>query len=234
MSGLDGELLANDQPATAVMLNSAWRWLQGMAATRGVETFIRVGNDYRVARVGIARPGRPGAAGLDRMHGWGKRIRPAGASAGPDPAAVGSAARPSAVGGSAGVHALRTMEQATDGLPGYIDCHVYDWREDGLYFFAETYQQDMQIRYSAFRAPLDPLNDAQMVEMMMCEDCLSARVAYEYASLRDATAAPRMATMATEAFEVIAQRSGRREGQANDSPAARGDGSALGTGGTGR
>jgi hypothetical protein len=88
-------------------------------------------------------------------------------------------------------YGFQLMVQATDGLPPFLDCNQYEWRDDGLYFYGATFAQDFKMSYSAYRPPLDINYPDRQVPMMMCEDCLGARVAFEYASARGATQAQR-------------------------------------------
>jgi hypothetical protein len=103
------------------------------------------------------------------------------------------------------------MTQAQDGLPRWFDFNVYDWRHDGLYFSAPAYQRDLLIRYSAALIDLDITLPDQQVPIMMCEDALGSRVAFEFANARGAVQAPSVKQWADDAFEIIVQRTTRRK-----------------------
>jgi hypothetical protein len=101
------------------------------------------------------------------------------------------------------------MAQAVDGLPTHLDCNVYDWREDGIYFYGADYAQDWKFRYSAYRPNLDITQPDSLVSMMMCEDCLGSRIAFEFANARGAVQAPAMQAWAETAFNTTSQRATR-------------------------
>jgi hypothetical protein len=42
MNGTEGDLLANDAPASQTYLTAAWRWYQARCDTAGVQTFKKV------------------------------------------------------------------------------------------------------------------------------------------------------------------------------------------------
>lgn len=212
---LSGDLLTDDAPYTGTILNTAWRWLQGRAYTAGVEAYIQeiVINSFPVQSI-------PDPS-LQAFIGWlgcGDGVNQFETPALPQdliqPLSVWR--RRSVQVNSDGSQALNTsnfilMSQATDGLPPYLEYNTYDWRQDGLYFFAQTFPQDFRIRYAAYRPDLDITQPQSSVSMMMCEDVMSARVAYEYANLRGAAQAPAMMQMSEDAFQIIAQRTSRRK-----------------------
>jgi hypothetical protein len=105
------------------------------------------------------------------------------------------------------------MTQATDGLPAYLDCNVYEWRDDGLYFYGANFAQDFKMSYSAYRPPLNIMEPDALVPMMMCEDCLGARVAFEFANSRGAAQATTMEAWAETAFTTTSLRSTRIKGR---------------------
>lgn len=213
MNDVDGDLLSNDAPYAQTFLTSAWKWYQARCDTAGVQTFIRsvmlsglparatndVGNEGWITWTGCSD-------GVNQFDGpvlpqdmispksiWRRRSLPLNSD--------GSTPENS--------HALELMTQAVDGLPVYLDTNVYDWREDGIYFYGTNYAQDWKFRYSAYRAPLDITQPDLLVPMMMCEDCLGARVAFEFANARGATQAPAMEAWAETAFNTTSQRATR-------------------------
>jgi len=215
-SDISGDLLTDDAPYTPTILNTAWRWLQGVAYTAGVET-------YRQEIVLFQIPARAvddtAYQSFINWQGCGDGQNQFDSPAMPQdmiqPLTVWR--RPSMTLNADGSQAINTspfwlMEQAIDGLPVYLNTNVHDWRQgDGLYFFGEDYAQDMRVRYAAYRADLDITQPTSLVPMMMCEDALSARIAYEYTSLRGAEQAPAMKQMSEDAFQVIAKRSTQRK-----------------------
>lgn len=205
---LSGDLLADDAPATGTLLNAAWRWLQGKAYTAGVETPIQ-----EVVLSGLPARGSSDTQFQayvtwlgcgDGLNQYEQPILPQDMI---QPLSVWR--RQSGQNGSFGL-----MTQATDGLPVWMDSNVYDWRQDGMYFYAASYAQDLRIRYAAFWPELDIKKPQTSVRMMMCEDCLSARIAFEYANLRGAAGAAGLSQMAEDAFATIAQRTSRRKQRA--------------------
>ncbi len=205
---LSGDLLTDDAPYTGTMLNSAWRWLQASAYTSGVETPIET----------VVLFGLPMRASNDVAYpafvSW------TGCSDGVDaydtPALPQNVIQPISVkrrySGSMG--GFCPMKQAEAGLPEGLDCDVYDWSTDTLFFYGSTQAQDMRIRYAAFSPDLDITKPTQQIPMMGCEDCLSARIAFEYASARGAVGAQAMMQMSLDAFATIAQRTSRRKQRA--------------------
>lgn len=212
---LAGDLLTDDAPYTGTILNTAWRWLQGRAYTAGVETYIQeiIIHSFPVRSI-------PDTS-YQAFIGW--QGCGDGVNQFDTPALPQDLIQPLSVwrrmamqlneDGSVPVNTAHytLMNQAQDGLPTYLDFNTYDWRQDGLYFYAASFTQDFRIRYAAYRAALDISNPSSLVPMMMCEDVMSARVAYEYANLRGAVQAPAMMQMSEDAFQIIAQRTGRRK-----------------------
>ena len=201
---LDGNLLSNNQPYTNTILQAAWRWLQTKCAVAGVETFIR--STYI--------QGIPAAAKQDTAYecyltweGCGDGVFQYEAPGLPPDLIL-----PLHIGyrQSGTQNNFNDLDQALDGLPRYLNVNVYDWRDDGMYFYGWSVAADIKLRYAAYRAPLnlgDPQNQATI---MFCEDALSARIAYEFANLRGAAQAPAMMQAAEDAFDVIAQRTARK------------------------
>jgi hypothetical protein len=212
MNDVDGDLLSNDAPYSQTYLTAAWKWYQARCDTAGVQTFIRsvllsgiparanndVGNEGWITWTGVSD-------GVSQYEGpvlppdmispksiWRRRSLPQGE----DGPAINS-------------QGFELMTQAIDGLPTHLDTNVYDWREDGIYFYGADYAQDWKFRYSAFRAPLDITLPDSVVPMMMCEDCLGSRVAFEFANSRGAAQAPVMEAWAETAFNTISQRATR-------------------------
>ena len=203
-----GDLLADDAPYTQTILNSAWRWLQRRLATAGVETYIREVFLTQLPIQAVQDVASQAWIGwLGCSDGLNQYQTPSLPQDMILPLSVWQ--RASNLLGPSGDFCL--MTQAQDGLPSWFDYRVYDWRDDGLYFYPQTYLQDWRLRYSAYRPPLDITQPNLTVGMMMCEDCLSARIAYEYSSLRGAAATPQMAQLAEDALQVIVQGSSRRK-----------------------
>jgi hypothetical protein len=206
MNDAEGDLLTNDAPYAGTYLNSAWEWYQARCDTAGVQTFIR--------SVGIF--GLPARSNDDVSNeGW---ITWTGCSDGvfqfDTPTLPQDMISPKSIWrrkstGSINPAEFELMEQAIDGLPARLDCNVYDWREDGIYFYGANYAQDWKFRYSAYRAALDITRPDDLVPMMMCKDCLGARVGFEFANARGATQAPAMEAWAETAFNTTSQRATR-------------------------
>lgn len=214
MNDTEGDLLSNEAPASQTYLTAAWKWYQARCDTAGVQTFIR----------SIPIYGIPAMANCDVANEcW---ITWSGCSDGVNqfdaPVLPQDMISPKSIwrrmsvpGGATNPTPFCLMEQATDGLPVWLDCNVYDWREDGIYFYGTNYPQDWKFRYSAYRAPLDITQPASIVPMMMCEDCLGARVAFEFANSRGATQAAAMEAWAETAFSTISLRATRIKGRQN-------------------
>lgn len=219
MNDTAGDLLANDAPASQTYLTAAWKWYQARCDTAGVQTFIKsimlyglparatndVGNESWITWAGVSD-------GVNQYTGpvlpqdmispksiWRRRYQT------PD----------SSGGNTLNTSPLNLMVQATDGLPVWLDTNVYDWRDDGIYFYGTTFAQDWKLRYSAYRLPLDITMPDTVVPMMFCEDCLGARIAFEFANSRGAVQAPAMEAWAETAFNTVSQRATRIKGRQN-------------------
>lgn len=219
MNDVSGDLLSNDAPYAQTFLTSAWKWYQARCDTAGVQTFIKsvmihglpqrssndVGNESWITWAGCSdgvfqfvQPVLPQDM-ISPKSIWRRRyVQPDG-----DGYQTLNANR------------FELMAQATDGLPAYLDPNVYDWRADGIYFYGASYAQDWKFRYSAYRAPLDITMPDNLVPMMMCEDCLGARVAFEFANARGAAQSPAMEAWAETAFNTTSQRATRIKGRQN-------------------
>lgn len=215
-NSIEGDLLTDDAPYTQTLLNSAWRWLQARAYSAGVETPIQEAVLYGVPVQASQDPANQAyLTWIGCSDGVNQFDTPALPQNLIQPLSVwrrqsnGSPTEnPDAPLNTA---MFNLMEQATDGLPVWLNYNIYDWRADGLYFYANAYAQDFRIRYAAFRPDLIITRPTDPVPMMMCDDCLSARIAYEYANLRGAPQAGQMQQLAEDAFNSIAQRTSRRK-----------------------
>lgn len=206
MNDTSGDLLSNDAPYSQTYLSAAWHWYQDKCADAGVETLIKE----------IVLYGLPATASndpADKAH-----VTWMGCSDGVNqfetPALPQDLIQPLSVWRrQSGTQApFQLMTQAKDGLPTCFDYTVYDWRDDGMYYYASNYTQDFQIRYSAYRAELLLSQPLSLVPMMRCENCLGARVAFEFANARGAAQAPQMEQWAEKAFqEGAAQRTSKRK-----------------------
>jgi len=211
-----GDLLSNDSPASQTYLTAAWKWYQGRCDTAGVQTFIKHVTIYGIPQRendDVANEAWMNWAGCsDGVNQFESPVLPQDMIS---PKSVWR--RKSQVQNAGVVNTARffLMEQATDGLPVLLDCNVYDWRDDGLYFYGASFAQDWKFRYSAYRLPLDITKPDSQVPMMMCEDCLGARVAFEFANSRGAAQAPAMEAWAETAFSTISQRATRIKGRQN-------------------
>jgi len=204
-----GDLLADDVPASQTYLTSAWQWLQRMCATAGVETFKRETTLFGIpARAsedianqswitwsgcydGVQQYETPGLP-QDMILPLSLWRRQSGTTA-----------------------YFLQMILANDGLPRLFDTNIFDWREDGVYFYGELWPQDFQLRYSAYRAPLDITRPTDPVPIMMCDDCMGWRVAFEFANARGSDQAPQLKGLADDAFTTIKQGSTQRRQRQN-------------------
>lgn len=216
MNSTEGDLLANDAPASQTYLTAAWKWYQARCDTAGVQTFKRTTTLF----------GIPQRANNDVANeAW---ITWSGCSDGVNqfdgptlpndlisPKSFWQRKSQIANQDSINTAPFHLMTQAVDGLPVFLDCNVYEWREDGLYFYGATYAQDFKFSYSAYRPPLDITQPDSEVPMMMCEDCLGSRVAFEFANSRGSTQAPAMEAWAETAFTTISLRATRIKGRQN-------------------
>jgi hypothetical protein len=207
---LSGELLADYQPYTETLLNSAWRWLQTRCANSGIESQTREIEIYGV-------PASPNMGALNQA--W---ITWLGCSDGVNqyetPVLPRDLILPLKIWRrTAGTQeSFGPMNQADDGLPAVLSPGVYDWRDyDGMYFHPVSRAQDFRIRYSSARPDLILANTNDLVPMMFSQGALSARLAYEFTNLRGAAQAPAMAQLADDEFDMIAQRTGRKNQRRN-------------------
>lgn len=201
----DGTLLTNDAPYSQTYLSAAWAWYQDECNNNGIEL------QTREATI----TGFPMRATDDvALQCW---ITWMGSSDGvlqyDYPALPPDLANPLSVWRrqSGQTNCFQLMTQAKDGLPRYLDSNVYDWRENGFYFYGAQYAQDFLFRYSTYWQDLDITQPTQQVPMLGCENALGARVAFEYASSRGSTQAPAMENWANAAFQETVQRTSRRK-----------------------
>lgn len=192
-----GDLLVDSAPYAQTYLTNAWSWLQRKCATAGVETFIREITLYGLpARYNNDPANQAWLTWLGSSDGFNQYTLPVLPQDMIFPLSVWR--RQTGM-----MLPFNLMTQAADGLPRIIDCNIYDWRDDGMFFYAALYSQDFQMRYSAYRPPLDITQPTQNVPIMMCEDCLGARVAFEFANARGSAGAPGLKAWADEAFDTI-------------------------------
>ena len=205
LDSVDGTLLTNDAAFSQTYLSAAWAWYQERCANAGIELQIRE----------TTLTGFPARATDDvtlqcfiTWNGCGD-----GVSEYDGPALPQDLVNPLSVwrrqSGQA-TNLLQLMTQAKDGLPRYLDTNVYDWRENGFYFYGTYYPQDFLFRYSTYWADLDLTQPQSQIPMRGCEDCLGARVAFEYASSRGSAQASVMENWANTAFDQSAVRTSRR------------------------
>jgi len=217
MNDTTGDLLSNDSPASQTYLTAAWKWYQARCDTAGVQTFIRHTTIYGIparANDDVANESWLTWSGCsDGVNQFDGPVLPQDMIS--PKSCWRRQSQVTSNPGTPNTAPFNLMVQATDGLPVWLDCNVYDWREDGLYFYGTNYPQDWKFRYSAYRAPLDITQPDSQVPMMMCEDCLGARVAFEFANSRGATQAPAMEAWAETAFTTISLRATRIKGRQN-------------------
>jgi hypothetical protein len=210
MNSAEGDLLANDVPASQTYLTDAWDWLQARCETAGVQTFIRSVPIYGI-------PARATDDVANECHitwegcsdGVNQYETPALPQDMISPKSIWR--RPSSAGAPITVNTsnMELMEHATDGLPVVLDCNVVDWRDDGIYFYGANYAQDWKFRYSAYRPPLDITRPNDKVTIMMCEDCLGARIAFEFASARGSAQTSALEAWSESALLTIPKRATR-------------------------
>lgn len=198
---IDGELLANDQPYLNSMVNAAWKWLQGRAATAGVETYIKEAM----------------ITGIPAAYTWGNQLfitwmgcGEVGGIEQDAPALPPDLIMPLSIWSRTSNWPMQLMAQAADGLPVQATAHVYDWRTDGMYFYGYQNQPtDLRIRYSAAFPDMIIEKDTP-VPMLYAEDCFAARIVFEFANARGGSQAATMASLADTAFETFSQRTSRK------------------------
>lgn len=201
-----GDLLTNDAPYAQTYLSDAWTWYQDRCADVGVETLIKeiiihglpLTNEYDTALQAYV-------SWLGCSDGTYQFEQPALPMDLIQPLSVWQRQTDSG-------NNFSLMTQADDGLPVIRNVSVYDWRDDGLYYYASQFAQDFRVRYAAYRADLDITQPDNYVPMMRCKDCLGARVAFEYAHARGSAQADSLQTWAEQAFQNgAAQRTSRRK-----------------------
>lgn len=209
INSASGDLLADDIPASQTYLTSAWNWLQRQCATAGVETFKR-----EVTLFGIPQRASEDIANQCWITWLGCSD---GVNQSPQPCLPQDMILPLSVWRrQAGTTAyFLPMILANDGLPRLFDTNVFDWREDGLYFYGEQWAQDLQLRYSAYRPALDIAKPETTVPIMMCDDCMGWRVAFEFANARGADQAAQLKGLADDAFTTIKLGSTQRRQRQN-------------------
>ena len=201
-----GDLLTNDAPYAQTHLSNAWTWYQDRCADLGVETLIKE----------LVIQGLPAAYSFDTQYqAW---LTWMGCSDGVNqfeqPVLPQDLISPLSIWRrqSGNQTTFQLMDQAEDGLPVVRNVNVYDWRDDGMYYYATSYPQDVRMRYAAYRADLDVTAPETLVPMMRCTDCLGARVAFEYASSRGSAQTAALEAWAETAFQNgAAQRTTRRK-----------------------
>jgi len=212
INDINGDLLTNDAPYSQTYLTAAWNWYQAELSNAGVETFKR-----EVTLSGV--PARSTDDPVNQCY-----ISWEGCSDGvfqyEGPVLPQDMILPLSVWRrqtqiAPNIANFLLMTASDDGLPRFLATNQTDWREDGLYFYGERWAQDFQIRYAAYRAPLDITMPDSLVPMMMCEDCLGARVGFEFASARGSAQADKLEQWSMNALNATKLRSSRRKGRKN-------------------
>jgi hypothetical protein len=213
MNDAIGDELANDVPASQVYLSAAWKWFQSRCDTAGVQPFTQVAMLYGIPARASNDLGNEcsisWAACSDGVNTFGGPLLPQDMIA-PKSVWRRQYQQPDSNGAQTlNSSPLCLMTQAPDGLPVWMDTNTIDIRDDAIYFYGELYAQDWKFRYSAYRPALDITQPTAQIPMMMCEDCLGARIAFEFASARGAVQAPAMEAWAETAFNTVTQRAAR-------------------------
>ena len=199
-NSIDGDLLTNDAPAAQAWLTIAWHWYQEMCAAAGVETLVKstvlYGFPARVTQDVADEAWITWAGCSDGVNQYESLILPQDMI---QPLSMWR--RASGTMNNFG----SPMRLADDGLPTHLDCHVFDWRQDGIYLYAEQYEQDFRLRYSAYQPELDITQPNSLVPLMRCDNQVGARVAFEFCSALSGSSNPdtlALAALADKEFQT--------------------------------
>lgn len=206
-NGLQGDLLADANPATLILINSAWRSIQDSLADAGVEGLVR----------NVVLTGIPAAAVNDPSSetylDWTQYYD--GAVSHPEinlpydlivPTFLWE--RPS---GSSQV--FTPVISVDGGLPeGFqaVKFNWYEWRGDKCYFKGATQALDLKVRYLAYYPDLDGKTQTQL-PLMRIGRAMAYLIASEYARPRGAAAADNLYAMAEAEIKKTTSRTARRK-----------------------
>lgn len=177
---ISGDLLADDQPYTYVLLNQAWRTLQRKLANSGYETLIK--EAILTGFVPVVTPNPATQVYFNWTEYWN-----------------GSQSYPSPVLPSECIIPLRIWERASgttaqftqmapvnDGLPSITQASYFkywDYRDDKIYMVGALQTNDLRIRYASYRA--DIIQDGSTpVPIMRCADALANYLVWAFARAR--------------------------------------------------
>jgi hypothetical protein len=212
-NGIAGDILASPVPATAVLLNSAWRELQEELADSGVETLCGEALIPSIPSVALTDPSVQvylnwvgywnGAGAINTAFVLPQDfIQPRGFLW---ERASGSATQFSPV-------------HPVDKLPeGYQTDQLrwYEWRGDSLWFKGATRTIDLKVPYVSYLPDLAPAGSAiaesTQVPIMRASRALAYLIAAEYAAPRGSEAADGLHAKGVVEIEKITNRTARRK-----------------------
>jgi hypothetical protein len=179
---IEGNLLADDQPYTYVLLNQAWRTLQRKLANAGYERLLKEAVLTGFAPVVTANPA------LQVYFNWTEYNN-------------GSNPYTSPVLPQDCILPLRLWERPTgtasqfvpmqpvnDGLPSVNQTaffQVWDWRDDKVVLIGAVQQNDIRMRYAAYLPDITQQESGTtIVPIMRCADALANYLVWAFARAR--------------------------------------------------
>lgn len=215
-NGVEGDLLAVDQPGTPILLESAWEELQSEAADAGIETLVRT----------IVIPAFPPVYLIDSsvevfidwtgsFDGFTKYDQKDDNPALPYNLIVPIKVWERQTGSGAEFIEIINSDggfpegQQTDRL------RWYEWRGDKLWFKGATTQRDLKVRYIAYLPRLvedgQPIDERTLVPIMRAWRAMAYLIASEFARPRGSQQADNLYALATAEIEKLANRTARRK-----------------------
>ncbi len=213
-NGVAGDILSSANPATAVLLNSAWRELQEELADSGVETLCGEALIPAIPAVALTDPS------VQVYLNWVGYWNGAGAI---NPTVVLPQdfiqprgfmwERPTGSGQQ--FSKVEPVEKLPEGYQA-SQLRWYEWRGDSLWFKGATQVVDLKIPYVSYLPDLAsvgsmPIPDTTQIPIMRASRALAYLIAAEYAAPRGSEQADSLHAKAMVEIAKITNRTARRK-----------------------
>lgn len=211
-----GDLLANDQPYTPILLNSAWQRLQDDLIDNGVETLVKEIIISSVPTIFLSDPS------VNVFLAWDGYCN--GESMVDNPNLPNDLVIPSQVWQRPAGNSMPFVEvPAGDGhtYPRSQTTAInwWEWRDDKLFMSGSTAPVDLRLRYVAYLDVLAGTNEEGVptvdervqVPIMRSARALAYLLAAEFAAARGASGAQQMEANAQREINRIANRTAKRK-----------------------
>lgn len=179
---IQGNLLADDQPYTYVLLNQAWRTLQRKLANAGYETLLKEAILTNFAPVVNVSPS------LQVYFSWTEYNN--GTNTYQSPVMPQDCILPFRLWErpSGTVAQFIQMAPVNDGLPSISQgsyFRYWDWRNDKVFMLGATQANDIRMRYFAYLPDIVAAeNGTTIVPIMRCADALANYLVWAFARAR--------------------------------------------------